>query len=173
MKQLGVLRIVKPRQYWNSVLRVEDVGGRRVVQDQGFVELTAEATQVFHITALIEDARFTEETSPKHTALIQQVRHRVCILSKASSEQNTFKQFPHPLEKLIHVWPLQHIYLVCGPLNLHRHNEICIAYWLKGAVHQCFIQIYYHTDLPLVLRGHFRQQTLAWYFGKGPIVLRL
>lgn len=29
-------------------------------------------------------------------------------------------------------------------------------------MHQCFIQIYDHTDLPLVLRGHCWQQTLSW-----------
>lgn len=39
-------------------------------------------------------------------------------------------------------------HLVCGPLNLHRHNEICIAYWLQkhnvdmvkniGGVRNCY-----------------------------------
>lgn len=64
----------------HSILRVEDVRGRGVVQDQGFVELTAEATQVFNITALIEHARFTEQPCPEHATPIQQVSHWVCIL---------------------------------------------------------------------------------------------
>lgn len=64
----------------HSILRVEDVRGRGVVQDQGFVELTAEATQVFNIAALIEHARFSKQPCPKHATLIQQVCHWVCIL---------------------------------------------------------------------------------------------
>lgn len=44
----------------HSIIRVEDVGGRRVIQDEGFVEVSAQAAQIFDIAALVEYARFPE-----------------------------------------------------------------------------------------------------------------
>lgn len=32
-------------------------------------------------------------------------------LGQAGSEENTFKQFPHPSQELIHIRPLEHIHL--------------------------------------------------------------
>lgn len=73
----------------HSVIRVEDVGGRRVIQDEGFVEVSAQAAQVFHIAALMEHARFPEKPGPEHATLIQQVRHRVCVLMKKRRSART------------------------------------------------------------------------------------
>lgn len=44
----------------HSIIRVEDVGGRRVIQDEGFVEISAQAAQILDIAALVEYARFPE-----------------------------------------------------------------------------------------------------------------
>lgn len=44
----------------HSVVGVEDVGGRRVIQDEGFVEVSPEAAQVFDVAALMENTRFPE-----------------------------------------------------------------------------------------------------------------
>lgn len=59
---------------------MEDVGGRRVIQDEGFVEVSPQTAQVFHVATLVEHTRFPEEPGPEHTTLIQQVSHWVCIL---------------------------------------------------------------------------------------------
>lgn len=32
-------------------------------------------------------------------------------LGQASSEENTFKELPHPSQELVHIWPLEHIHL--------------------------------------------------------------
>lgn len=42
---------------------------------------------------------------PSHTALTE----RTPYLWQAGCEQHTFKQLSHPLQELVHVWPLQHI----------------------------------------------------------------
>lgn len=60
VEQLGVFQVVKPRHHGNSIVRVEDVGGRGVIQDEGFVEVSAQAAQVFDIAALVEYTRFPE-----------------------------------------------------------------------------------------------------------------
>ena len=44
----------------HSIVWVEDVRGRRVIQDEGLVEISAQPAQVFDIAALVEYTRFPE-----------------------------------------------------------------------------------------------------------------
>lgn len=44
----------------HGIIRVEDVGGGGVIQDEGFVEISAQAAQIFDIAALVEYTRFPE-----------------------------------------------------------------------------------------------------------------
>lgn len=71
---------------------MEYVGCWRVVQDQGFVEVSAQAAQVFHIAALVKHTRLPEQPGPEHIALIQQVRHWVRILRRSGDEPEREKQ---------------------------------------------------------------------------------
>lgn len=64
----------------HSIVGVEDVGGRRVVQDQGLVKVSAQTTQVLHVATLVENAGLSEQSSPEDTAPVQEVRHWICIL---------------------------------------------------------------------------------------------
>lgn len=64
------------------VLRVEDIGGRRIVHDDHFAQLPSQATQVLHIVPTMENTGFSEESGPEHTPSIQEVGHRVCILER-------------------------------------------------------------------------------------------
>lgn len=64
----------------HGVVRVEDVRGGGVVQDEGFVEVSPQAAQIFHVASLVEDAGLPEEPSPEHAELIQQVCDGVCVL---------------------------------------------------------------------------------------------
>lgn len=69
----------------HSVVGVEDVGGRRVVQDQSLVKVSAQAAQVLHVATLVEYARLPEQSRPEHAALVQEVRHWVCILMEGGT----------------------------------------------------------------------------------------
>ena len=64
---------------------MKDVGGGRVVDDDDFVELSAEATEVLDVVAAVEDARLAEEARVEHVPLVQQVRHRVGVLRAGGS----------------------------------------------------------------------------------------
>lgn len=66
------------------VLRVEDVGGRRIVHDDHFTQLPSQATEVLHIVPTMENTGFSEESGPEHTPSIQKVSYRVCILERQS-----------------------------------------------------------------------------------------
>jgi hypothetical protein len=43
------VRVVEPGGYWNGVVRMEDVRGRRVVDDDGLRHLAAELGQILRI----------------------------------------------------------------------------------------------------------------------------
>lgn len=119
-----------------SVLGVEDVGGRRVVDDDDFAELPAQSAEVFDVVSPVENAGFPEEPGAEHPPLVQQVGHRVGILRgenknirtgvrhlscggraevtnlcQAGREEDTLEELPHLLEELVHVRPLQHVHL--------------------------------------------------------------
>ena len=64
---------------------MKDVGGGRVVDDDDFVELSAEATEVLDVVAAVEDARLAEEARVEHVPLVQQVRHGVGVLRAGGS----------------------------------------------------------------------------------------
>jgi hypothetical protein len=107
----------------------------------------------------VEHTGFPEQAVPKYSTLVQQVCHRISILGQTGSEENTFKEFPHSSQELIHIRPLEHIYLMSGPFNLYRHYEVSIVDWLKGAMHKDFIQVNDHTDTSLIFLCHLWQQT--------------
>lgn len=44
----------------HSIIRVKDVRCGRVIQDEGFVEVSAQAAQILDIAALVENTRFSE-----------------------------------------------------------------------------------------------------------------
>lgn len=64
------------------IVRMEDVRCWRVVDDDDFVEVSSQTTQIFNIVPFVEDTGLPEETAPEGSPFVQQVRHRVCILKE-------------------------------------------------------------------------------------------
>lgn len=65
------------------ILRVEDVGGRRVVYNDDSTKLPAQTAEVFDVVSSVENAGFPEEPGAEHPPLVQQVRHGIGILMGA------------------------------------------------------------------------------------------
>lgn len=63
-----------------GVVRVEDVGGGRVVHDDDLVEVAAQAAQVLDVVASVEDARLAEQAAAEGTPLVQEVGDGVGVL---------------------------------------------------------------------------------------------
>lgn len=61
---------------------MEDVGGRRVVDDDDLVEVATQPAQVLDVVPLVKDARLPEEAAPEGPLLVQQVRHRISVLQR-------------------------------------------------------------------------------------------
>ena len=59
---------------------MEDVGSRGIVDDDDLVEVSTQSAQVLHVVPSVEDARLTEEATPKRSPFVQQVGHWICIL---------------------------------------------------------------------------------------------
>lgn len=66
----------------HCVVRVEDVGGRGVVHDDDFVEVTAQTTQVLDVISPVEDTGLPEEATAESAPLVQQVRDGVSVLQR-------------------------------------------------------------------------------------------
>lgn len=66
----------------HSILWVENVRGGRIVNNYDVAELSSQAAEVFNVIPSVKNAGFSKEPCTKHTPLVQQVCHRVRILSK-------------------------------------------------------------------------------------------
>lgn len=62
------------------IVRVEDVRGRRVVDDDDSTKLPAQSAEVFDVVSPVENAGLPEEPGAEHPPLVQQVCHRIGIL---------------------------------------------------------------------------------------------
>lgn len=131
VQQLRVRHVIEPGLHRHCILRMEDVRGRRIVNNDHFAQLPSQATQVLDIVPSMENTGFSEESGPEHTPAVQEVSHRVCILSQAGSKEHTLEELSHPLEKFIHMWPLQHIHLMYSSIDFDRNNKISITNRLK------------------------------------------
>lgn len=89
----------------HGIVRMEDVGGRRVVQDKHPPQVSAQPAQVLDVVPPVEDTRLPEQPCSEGPPLVQQVSYRVCILrtggesSGAKSDPGVTAQRPHPGEE--------------------------------------------------------------------------
>jgi hypothetical protein len=49
---------------------MEDVGSRRVVDDDNTLELTSQTTKILHIVSAVKDASFSEKSRPEHVPFV-------------------------------------------------------------------------------------------------------
>lgn len=76
---------------------MEDVGGRWVVYDDDFTELSAQPAEVFDVVSSVENTGFPEEPGTEHPPLVQQVCHRVSVLSRQTEKHVGLQQSRHHL----------------------------------------------------------------------------
>lgn len=68
------MRIAEPTANGNSVLRVEDVACRRVVDNDRVLEISAYLAQIFDVVALVIVAAFAEQSVVHNVVDIQLVQ---------------------------------------------------------------------------------------------------
>lgn len=119
VQQFCVIHIVKPGLNWNleiqtnsrlkkklqfflmrlmkaaltySIFWMENIRGWWIVNNNNVVELSPQSTEVFNIVPSVKYAGLSEESCSKHTPLVQQICHRVCILPESNKRKDVTLQ---------------------------------------------------------------------------------
>lgn len=74
------MSIGKPAADGHSMLRVENIGSGRVVDDDGILEVPANLGEVLDIVAAVVMTTLSEEPVVNHAMNVQLVKQRVAIL---------------------------------------------------------------------------------------------
>lgn len=67
------------------MLRVEDVRGRRVVDDDGVLQVSADLGEILDVVSLVVVAAFAEKSVVDDLVDVQLVQERIAILKRAVS----------------------------------------------------------------------------------------
>lgn len=135
----------------HSVLWVENVRGRRIVNNDDVVEVPSQPTEVFDVVPSMKNAGFSKESCSEHTPLVQQVRHWVCILHKSNTETCY-------AATRINIRHILHFYSCTNTRNawFMRRTDVC----LKTNLHL----LYYYGN-----RKQSRTFVLSWVYQAGTI----
>lgn len=75
--------IGEPTTYGNGVLGMEDIGSGRIVDNNGFPEVTTNLRQILHVISLVVVAALSEQTVVNHVMYIKLVKKWVAVLEKS------------------------------------------------------------------------------------------
>jgi len=121
------------------VLGVENVGSRRVVDDDGVLEVVTNLGQIFHIVALVVIAALTEKAMVDNLVDVQLIEKRIAILGHRGGKDDNLIELTNSLHELVDSWSLDYIDIMIVALNLHWYREVGLVQNLEGAVNECFI----------------------------------
>lgn len=144
IEQFVVVRVREPAADRNRVLRVEDVRRRRIVDDDGVLQIAAHLRQVLHVVTLMVVAALPEEPVVDNLVDVQLIKERVAVLNARVSmeeslcerhgscpylrhrrrEDDNLVEFADPLHELIHTRALDDIDVVVSALDLHGYCEV-------------------------------------------------
>ena len=88
-----VVWVVVPRDYWQATLRLQHVGGRRVVNDHGIFHVAPELGHVLHKHSVYERAVLSEEPFRRVSFRIHLIHQRISVLEQSAFYQRN----PHLL----------------------------------------------------------------------------
>ena len=80
IRQFGVMRVVEPGHHGDSVIRVEQVGRRRVVENNAVHQWPTEHGEVLDVIAAVAVATFAEQAMRHRFVDIDLVQHRIRVL---------------------------------------------------------------------------------------------
>ena len=61
---------------------MKNVGSWRIVDNDDFLQITAESTEVLDVVSSVEDARFAEQARPEDVPFVQEIGDRIRVLRK-------------------------------------------------------------------------------------------
>ena len=60
--QFGIMRIIEPTRYRNGVIRMEDIGSRRIIDNDSFSYWSTKLRKIFDVIAFVVVTRLSEQT---------------------------------------------------------------------------------------------------------------
>jgi hypothetical protein len=124
VEEFVVVCVREPAADGDGVLRMKNVGGGRVVDNDGILEVTANLGEILYVIALVVVAAFTEETVVDDAVDVELVEERVTILGYRCGENDNLVQFAHSLHELVHARPLDNIDVMVLTFNFNGNREI-------------------------------------------------
>lgn len=131
VQKLVVVSVAEPAANRHGMLRVEDVARRRIVDDDGLLEIAADLTEVLDIVALVIVAALAEQSMMHNVVYIQLIEERITVLGYGSRKHHHFVQFPNPLQELINTRSFYDIDVVILSLDLDGNREVGLVEYLR------------------------------------------
>ena len=120
------MRIAKPAANRYRVLRVEDITGRRVVDDDCLFEIPSHLTEIFYIIALVVVATLAEESVVHNVVYVELIQQWVSVFGDGCREHHHFVKFSHTFEKCVYAWAFDDVYIVVLAFNFHGYGKVCL-----------------------------------------------
>ena len=106
------------------MLRMENIAGRRIVDDDGFVEVSSDLAQIFHIVALMVVTALSKQSVMHGVVNIQLIKQRVAVLRHRSCKDNNLVQLANSFEECINARSFYDIDVVILSFNFDWYLEI-------------------------------------------------
>lgn len=103
---------------------MEDVACRRVVDDDGLLQVSSHLAEVLDVVALVVVTAFSEQAVVDHVVNVQLVEKRVAVLRYGRSEDHDLVELTHALHEGIDAGPLDDINVVVLTFDLDWDREV-------------------------------------------------
>ena len=118
------MRVAKPTANRYGVLRMEDVAGGRVIDDDGLSKISANLAQILDVIALMIVAAFSEQSVMYNVVDVQLVKERVAILRDGCRENNNFVQLTNSFQECVNAGSFDDIDIVILAFNFDRYRKV-------------------------------------------------
>ena len=133
--QLVVLRIIIPAQDWQTVLGLELVAIRRVINDDNVFHATTDALHILYKLPIEEGAMLSEQPLRGDTLRVEHVHQRDGIFAKTGGENYDFVVLAHFNDELTALWPHLNVDIAGSTFYVDWKNDVRLISWSKSRMH--------------------------------------
>ena len=139
--QLSVVGVVEPGNGRNSILSLEKVSYRGVVNDDDVFHGAAQPRQILDEGVVVESAVLSEKQVGTHLLRVKVFHQRLSILRQTRSKDYKLVYFVHLFEELGDKGPHKNVDWLDFTIDFYRQNDISVLDRLKRRVHQSFVEV--------------------------------
>mmetsp|Transcript_44799 Transcript_44799/g.59494 ORF Transcript_44799/g.59494 Transcript_44799/m.59494 type:complete len:325 (-) Transcript_44799:719-1693(-) len=153
VEEASILRVVIPRNDGQTALRLQHVGGGRVVDDDRIFHVPADLGHVLHEDAVDEGAVLAEEPRCAVALGVHLVHQGVRILGKRGRVNDHFIILGHLLQEVLRARSLHHVNIGGASIDVDRDRVVGVPHLVELTMNESFIEVEYESfPTPNVLR---------------------